>query len=262
MNLLDRFALVIVAVAALFLASVSSPFYKWLLAAALLAALYGRATRQRDLIVAAILTPPLYLLGWITSFAVPLVTLRTIDGTLAAFDHGTGIAVWHWCLAHPACYLVLKPVYYGLGVAIIAGLTFTSRRQELIRALLVGSVAGLFCYFLFPAVGPIWVGQPGAIRNCMPSLHLTWALLLWFYSPKVLRLPWLLFGILTAVAALGLGEHYAIDLVAALPFTAAVCALARFPFARIKQRAISPSESEIGSSFNTPDAGLMNPNAE
>ncbi len=66
-----------------------------------------------------------------------------------------------------------------------------------------------------------------SVRDCMPSLHLAWALLLWIYSGRWLRIPMLIFAVLTAAATVGLGEHYAIDLVAALPFTWAVCAVAQ-----------------------------------
>src|ERR1039458_1694808 len=61
----------------------------------------------------------------------------------------------------------------------------------------------------------------------MPSLHLTGALLLWIHASPRMRIPMLIFAILTAPAALGRGEHYAVDLLAALPFTAVVSVAAR-----------------------------------
>jgi len=255
-NWLDLIAVALMVVAVVFIASISSPFYKWLLLAAILSAIYGWATHQRDLVAAACLFPPLYLLGFWANYGITLATPHTIDDVLARMDHGAGIAVWHWCRTHPACRFVLMPVYYGLGVVMLVGITFTPRRKELVRAMLIGAIAGLICYYLFPAVGPIWVRTPGAIRNCMPSLHLTWALLLWIYSSKSLRIPMFLFALLTAAASMGLGEHYAIDLVAALPFTAAICVLARFPIERIWRRPFSSSETEsgTGSISLTPDS--------
>jgi len=229
---LDRIALGTIAVSVVFIALVSTPFYRWLLVGAILSSIYGYITRQRDLIVVSCLTPVCYLVGWLTNYAISCLTPHTIDSELLRIDHGIGISVWAWCVAHPASYIVLKPVYYGQGFFISAGMCFTDRRPELVRAILVGAIAGLICYFLFPAVGPIWVGYPGALRNCMPSLHLTWALLLLIYSNKFVRVPMLIFAFLTAVATLGLGEHYAIDLVAAIPFTAAVCATVSAPLFR------------------------------
>ena len=80
-------------------------------------------------------------------------------------------------------------------------------------------VLGSLLYLLCPAVGPVWAQTPGAPRNCMPSMHLTWALLLFCYSPRWLRPFAAIFALLTALATLGLGEHYVLALVAALPFT-------------------------------------------
>ena len=62
---------------------------------------------------------------------------------------------------------------------------------------------------------------PRAARNCFPSLHFAWTLLTFWYSrgmhPAARGLLLALAG-LTALSTLGLGEHYAIDLVAAVPF--------------------------------------------
>ncbi len=55
----------------------------------------------------------------------------------------------------------------------------------------------------------------------MPSLHMAWALLVWWYSRG---LSWwersiaLLFLVFTLLATLGTGEHYLIDLIVAFPF--------------------------------------------
>src|SRR5205085_1858625 len=60
------------------------------------------------------------------------------------------------------------------------------------------------------------------------SLHTTWALLLfWHARPLALgfRLLTLVFLVCTLLATLGLGLHYAVDLVVALPFALAVQAV-------------------------------------
>jgi hypothetical protein len=66
---------------------------------------------------------------------------------------------------------------------------------------------------------------PFAPRNAMPSLHMAWALLLFWHSrpwPRKVRTIFALLAVLTVMATLGLGEHYVIDLVVAFPFTFAV----------------------------------------
>jgi hypothetical protein len=62
---------------------------------------------------------------------------------------------------------------------------------------------------------------PSFLRNGMPSLHMAWALVLvWSTRPFAwpLRALGALVVVLTIVATLGFGEHYVIDLVAAVPY--------------------------------------------
>jgi hypothetical protein len=120
--------------------------------------------------------------------------------------------------------------------------------------------AGYACYFIVPAVGPATlfgkefpfhapgldslkigpVPVPVPIpRNCMPSLHASWALaILW--SAKSMtgwsRLAIRAFAALTVLYACAAGGHYLIDLVVALPFTLAMYALTRGTLA-LRQRA-------------------------
>jgi PAP2 superfamily len=68
--------------------------------------------------------------------------------------------------------------------------------------------------------------------NAIPSLHMAWVLLVWWYSRG---LSWweraiaFLFVFFTVLATMGTGEHYFIDLVVAFPF--ALCIEALFAFA-------------------------------
>jgi hypothetical protein len=67
---------------------------------------------------------------------------------------------------------------------------------------------------------PILV-DPAFPRNAIPSLHMTWILLLWWSCrnfSKWARVAALLYLTMTVVATLGTGEHYFIDLVVAVPF--------------------------------------------
>lgn len=108
--------------------------------------------------------------------------------------------------------------------------------------------AGYSVYYLFPAIGPIYafdklypwhvVGlslplQPvwsasAAPRNCVPSIHYSLALLVWWNSRGrrwwARVLAWVFVAVM-AVATLGLGEHYLADLVVAVPFSLAFQAL-------------------------------------
>jgi hypothetical protein len=58
-------------------------------------------------------------------------------------------------------------------------------------------------------------------RNAIPSLHMTWVLLVWWNSKRLawwIRVVALAFVIFTVLATLGIGEHYFVDLVVAFPF--------------------------------------------
>ena len=67
-----------------------------------------------------------------------------------------------------------------------------------------------------------------SIRNGIPSLHTTWALLVYWYSrrhgvgPRVFGAVWV---VLTVLAMLGLGEHWLVDVAVSVPFAVAVRAL-------------------------------------
>jgi hypothetical protein len=119
--------------------------------------------------------------------------------------------------------------------------------------LLMGPIGGIF-YNLFPALGPVHLfgarfpWQPLAaeqarrlflepvalmgLRNAIPSLHMGWTLMSWWYSRGLSvweRTIAMLFVVFTVVATMGTGEHYFIDLVVAFPFVLflqAMCATA------------------------------------
>jgi hypothetical protein len=66
---------------------------------------------------------------------------------------------------------------------------------------------------------PVVVRTP---RNAIPSLHMSWVLLAWWYakdSSRWVKAIAIAFLIFTVLATLGTGEHYFIDLVVAFPFT-------------------------------------------
>jgi hypothetical protein len=65
----------------------------------------------------------------------------------------------------------------------------------------------------------------------MPSLHMGWTLLVWWYSRGLSRAERLIafaFLALTAFATLGTGEHWFVDLVVAFPFALFIDALCAY----------------------------------
>ncbi len=139
--------------------------------------------------------------------------------------------------------------YLGLPVPIL--LVYSDQLVRIRKRALTIMLAVLYCapigaifYTLFPAMGPAHIFKTdfpthtltieqarnlflepviaSGYRNAMPSLHMSWMLLVWWYSRG---LRWwsrgiiLTFVILTVSATLGTGEHYLIDLVVAFPFT-------------------------------------------
>jgi hypothetical protein len=68
-------------------------------------------------------------------------------------------------------------------------------------------------------------------RNCLPSLHFGWALLLlWNCRGRAMETFGSIYLFLTALATVGLGEHYFVDLIASVPFCAAVQAIATWKY--------------------------------
>jgi hypothetical protein len=145
--------------------------------------------------------------------------------------------------------------YLGLPLAIAlacAGYLTNGSPWRPLGILASAGLLGYLLYWVFPATGPLYVAglsfpssphpfatlsqmrpHPIALpapapRNAMPSLHMAWALLLWFNCRPFSRF-WrglaLTYVVLTVVDTLGTGEHYLVDLVVALPFAVTVQAL-------------------------------------
>jgi len=159
------------------------------------------------------------------------------------------------------------PVFQGLGLVFYVGLPVTlalvyagqlmrdrQKAYPAVLAFLVTGPIGLLFYNLFPALGPIhlflqrfpWhpltVEQASrllcepleikGVQNAIPSLHLTWVLLAWWYSRGLSVLERgiaLAFVIFTIFATMGTGEHYFVDLVVAYPFSVMIQSLCALP---------------------------------
>lgn len=196
-----------------------------------------------------------YFLAW-TKQAHP----KVLDLFLYSFD-----ASLHVQIPFVVGRLFQQSFYFGVisflfyvGLPLAIGLTFAGclmndRRNALpafLAFLLTGPIGGFF-YNLFPALGPVHIfkqafpwhpltieeasrlalqGIPGeGARNAMPSLHATWVFLVFWYSWRLSRVERIVAGLFvffTLCAAVGLGEHYFVDLIVAVPFSLFILALA------------------------------------
>jgi len=154
-------------------------------------------------------------------------TPHTIDARMLAFDHrwffSISTATWHWAQAHLLAGDFFYFIYLSLPCIAVLILVDLDAKScwRLVLVLLMSSICAVPFYLLFPAVGPLHIGAPNAHRNCLPSLHLTWAIVLWRAAkPGWESWAMALFVPLTAISTLTTGEHYLIDLITALPYAA------------------------------------------
>jgi hypothetical protein len=190
-----------------------------------------------------------------------LIFTHTLDLYAYAFDGSLGLQpsflLGRLFRDYEAVNLVGHFTYYVLPVPMVLVYAAHLRRRDaaplfILELFMAAGLLGYFLYLAFPAAGPLYVAGPefpgspltlSALhelqlrpvpinwtipRNAMPSLHMTWALLIWFnckpFSRPVRALA-LLFVFITVFDTLGTGEHYLIDLVVALPFAVFIQAL-------------------------------------
>ena len=217
-------------------------------------------TGSRDYIVPlrrALVLPGFSLIAGISMDAVTKAQPPAYDLYLYAFDSALGLTpgasvaklfgALPWLqMAASIIYsfLLLFPTLYdawGLRRGV---------RGNLMTAFAVGGVCGFIFYQICPGLGPVYVfgsrfpahlPGPGEFqlamyhgagaRNAMPSMHMTWALLVWWGAWELTPLARFIatgFAMLTFLATLGFGEHYLVDLIVAVPFVLlieAICAL-------------------------------------
>jgi hypothetical protein len=187
---------------------------------------------------------------------------KVLDLYLFSFDASLGIqfpfvmgqafSAWPW--------LRLAGVLFYIGLPIPIAVVYSGQllrvREKAVPAMaafLATGPIGVIFYNLFPALGPVhlfgqgfpWhplslaqaagiVAQPVAMPgppNAIPSLHMAWVLLVWWYSRGLSaweRAIALLFLFFTTLATLGTGEHYFIDLIVAFPFALLMMSLCAF----------------------------------
>lgn len=161
----------------------------------------------------------------------------TVDLQLYHIDLALGLnpfTFMNLTYATPWLKNVLEATYYGLPI-LVALAWALEQSTTLVRALFVGTVIAFAFYNLVPACGPVyainqatgqlvaWSQLADHPRNCFPSMHLGWALFVAFNArSRVWKTCAWIFVVLTAMATIGSGEHYYIDLIAAVPFCLAV----------------------------------------
>ena len=228
---------------------------------AVLAVQFTRSTgeereRKRAALTAGLLSPVAFM---IVGFPLRLTVLlhpKTYDHFLYQFDGSLGFqpsfligrafeAIPALRLACGVCYDVILLVIACFYIGQIVG---KKRFQvDVVKVFLGTLFFGTMLYHICPAAGPLYAfgnafphNEPAPAqvtmrtveisegpRNAMPSLHFACALLVWWNSRTWRRWGRTLAGLflaLTTLATMGLGEHYFIDLVVALPFTVAMTA--------------------------------------
>jgi PAP2 superfamily protein len=198
---------------------------------------------------------------------------KTLDLFLYSFDSSlrapisfwTGQVFWKWPWLREVSLLFYIALPLPLALTYAAQLRHArSNALVVMLAFLATGPIGVIFYNVLPACGPVHIFGaafpwqplstidamrmnviptliPGA-RNAIPSLHMTWVLLVWCNSrglPRWIRGIALAFVWFTVLATLGTGEHYFIDLVVAFPFSLMVQALCsyRLPFRSGERRA-------------------------
>jgi hypothetical protein len=209
--------------------------------------------RLRDMLV-----PPLFVvLSALFLNAAILLRPVTYDRFLYVFDGSLGFqpGFWaarvllhiHWLgvVCNTAYYLL--PLGLTLAYLVEKKRSPDSARRALWLFLLIG-VVGFGCYQVFPVVGSHVVMQgvfpadeprvepadikpvvaPVEARNCVPSLHTSWIVALWWIAAPRRRWLRMVVAALLGCALLStLTFHYLIDMVVALPFTVALFAFTR-----------------------------------
>lgn len=207
------------------------------------------------LLPVGMLTVPLGLAQLLGKF-----TPLTYDGALYALDGVFRVPFSSLAAdlftALPALSALSILTYAAMPAAISAGLAYEvyNRRRatrrgtgaSLLLAYMICGVLPIGLYMLCPGTGPRYafsddfpaaLPNPASVpltvaafaptfpRNAMPSFHFVWAFILarsTAGSRRTVRLASLVFLVLTILATLGSGEHYFVDLLAAVPLVIAL----------------------------------------
>ena len=185
--------------------------------------------------------------------------LYSFDGSLRvqlSFLMGQAFQSWPWFKIFGTIFYISLPIPIAL---VYSGQLLRLREKAIpaMAAFLFTGPVGIIFYNIFPAMGPIhlvrasfpWHPLPAEMlrrvllepvalhgpRNAIPSLHMGWVLLAWWYSRGLSwweRAITFLFVAFTVCGTMGTGEHYFVDLVVAYPFALLMQALCAWPLLR------------------------------
>jgi hypothetical protein len=145
-----------------------------------------------------------------------------MDAKLLQLDMGVSPFVQYWSRQSSVLYMFLVFVYVAepLFCALAAMELSVRGRNKMLAAVVLGGALVTPLCLLCPAVGPAHIGDPHAPANCMPSMHVSWALMFWFSARGDRKWIFGIIALLTVWATLATGEHYIEDAIAAVPYTA------------------------------------------
>ena len=175
-----------------------------------------------------------------------LATLTPVryDSYAAKFDELLGspdASLRMFTETHRGFYALLLDGYGlmipGVMIAFCYLLYVTSKTEALsfLSSVAMSAFLALPFYLVFPVSGPHYSASlPTAPPNGVPSIHMATALLI-FWALRKTRCAGLglAFALLTMLATLGLGEHYLIDLILAVPYSALIMYLNESPAEQI-----------------------------
>lgn len=184
-----------------------------------------------------------------TAFMPTLISASTVqrpilfDAVFYRIDLALGLDGRQLCaytMTHASFHEAITIVYMATAFALMVAYA-VERNFAFVWSVAVASALAPVFYFIFPAIDPnvAFPGypfkaphpafslmsnpSPAAAVNCFPSMHMTWAILIVLNAKSwKLRAPAMLFAIGTAMATIGLGEHYVVDLLAAVPYSLGV----------------------------------------
>ena len=211
--------------------------------------------RVLEVLLPALILPAFVILAHPMIYLTAALWPATFDHRMyladAAFGAPLSFVIGQWTASVPGLSDICLAVYVCLPLALMLVHAMRTRAgvrsSDTLVTFVAVTVVGYFGYHLVPVAGPVYVfagafphspPDPASLdgarslalvmpRNCMPSLHSAWALLVWWNSRPLVRWQRVLAGVflaITLLATVGLGFHYVVDLVAAFPLTVAVAA--------------------------------------
>lgn len=215
----------------------------------------GEARAKYATLLSEMAMLPVFILltGILLRFTITLHP-SVLDTNVFAAEVGlgadTGFRLARWVQGDDAVAWILLVTYVLLPLAV--AITYAAERSrgrshgDVLAAFVVAGAFGYLAYNLCPVVGPRYFFRSswptrapdvatlalgflpypfGEPRNCVPSLHTSWALLIFWRAKALgpgLRAFSTAFLILTIGATIGLGFHYVVDVAMAFPFSLAI----------------------------------------